>query len=249
MTLPGINQLVNNVYQKNNIHSKALQKNESKVKDGNEKRVAKDKDIYGESAKYVRAADSSKTAEAELDPVSGTSQKIELSDKAKEYLDKLRSKYSNMDIMINDNLSDSEISKRLNHSSKEYGVMIDIDTLEQMANDESVAAKYENVLDNAGNIFENMKNDLGDDAKYVKSISISIDKEGNTEYRSIIDNSLEKRPSYTKKVKDDDKKAVENKKKVSSSSLEEFIAKIKEAVAEIKSKSEKEQKTGFDASI
>lgn len=258
MALPGVNQFFTNAYQKMG----KIQKSKQNDKQTNQNKAENtSKNVYGKSAEYVKSKNEKDISKSKTDSISGTSQKVELSDKAKEYLQKLREKYTNMDIMVGDNLSNEEANRYLSQGKGEYNVMIDVETLEKMANDESVSAEYEGILDNAGNTFNTIKEELGEDAKYVKSIGISIDNKGNTSYFSIIDQSLQKRPENMKKDKDDHisraadknkenyKKSSENAVSVSSDSIKDLIDKIREAIENNKNRNNIEELPNFDISV
>ena len=138
-----------------------------------------------------------------------------LSDKAKAYLQTLRERYGNMDFIIADYSSEAEAQALLasGHGSQ-YNVLIDPETLEKMAEDEEIRAKYEDILNNAGKTFDAIKEELGEDADYVKQLGISVDSNGKVTYYSIIDESLKGSAERLKKQQETkkEKKAEEKKK-------------------------------------
>lgn len=67
------------------------------------------------------------------------SDRVNLSDKAQALLDEMKRKYSNMDFFVADYSSSEEASGIMSRGSKEYGVLLDPETLEAMAKDGSVS--------------------------------------------------------------------------------------------------------------
>lgn len=172
-----------------------------------------------------------------------------LSSKAKKLLEELKEKYSNMDFYVASYSSDEEARKYLNRGSKEYSVLIDPETLEAMANDADVRKQYEDVLAGAGGKFEEMREELGEDADQVKSFGISIDSKGNVSYFAELDKISESRQKQvesakSKRAEEKAKAAKEAKQEeakermeewksgntefVKADSMEELIAKIKD---------------------
>ncbi len=107
-----------------------------------------------------------------------------LSDAAKEYLEKLRSTYTNIEFSVANFSSDEEADDIISRTrtSKEFVALIDPDTLEKMAQDSEAAAKFEELLGNAGTEFEKITEGLGEDAKDIEKLSIIVDGEGNLSY-------------------------------------------------------------------
>lgn len=112
----------------------------------------------------------------------GIQEGIELSDEAKSLLSELRKKYGNMDIAVAVWSTDEEQDYYASKATKEYSVLINPEALEEMARDEEVRAKYESVLSGAGEQFDTLKEELGEDIDKVKGFSITIDKDGNVKY-------------------------------------------------------------------
>lgn len=183
----------------------------------------------------------------------GIQEGIQLSDAAKDLLAELREKYGNMDIAVAEWSTDEEQDYYASKSTKEYSVLINPELLEEMAADESVRAEYESVLSGAGEKFDTLKEELGEDADKIKSFSITMDKDGKISYavqllKDMTESSkAEKKENTSSKAQQErlEKKRAEKKKaekerleklekekqeteKVEADSIEELIAAIKE---------------------
>jgi len=177
----------------------------------------------------------------------GIQEGIQLSDAAKDLLAELREKYGNMDIAVAKWSTDDEQDYYASLSDKDYSVLINPELLEKMATDPAAREKYEAILSGAGEKFDTIKEELGDDADKIESFSITLDKDGNVSYavkllKDMQENSskadkkqqerLEEKRAERKKAEEDRVEKIEEKKreteKVEASSIEELIQKIKE---------------------
>lgn len=164
----------------------------------------------------------------------GESQRVELSDRAKKLLEKLKKTYKNMDFIIADYADDEEAAAYLARGSKEYSVLMDPETLEEMAADEKTEQKYTGILEEATGKLTDLKENLGDQKEEVKHIGVSIDKDGNVSYFAELEELGEKQKERIEKAKEN-RKAEEAKKgkaeakrtRVQASSVEELLEKIK----------------------
>lgn len=215
-------------------------------------------DISGESrqiknAGYSKPAMRVRKEEEQLKPLNekGVQEGVELSDAASSLLDRLKEKYGNMDFYIASTNSDDEAAYYLNQGSKEYSVLIDPETLEAMAEDEEVLAKYEDILNGTDEMFASIKDEIGEEnMDKIHSINITFGKDGKNSY--IIElfeemNSV-KRPDHgihkgNDKV-DKDKNKDKNKKpattRIKADTQEELIEKLRAKLAE---KTEEKKKT------
>lgn len=176
---------------------------------------------------------------------------VTLSKKAQKLLQELKEKYSNMDFFVASYSSNEEAQRYLRQGTKEYSVLIDPETLEAMAEEESVRKQYEDVLAGAGDRLAELKEQLGENADQVKHFGISLDKEGNVSYFAELDKISESREKQLEKAKE--KKAEEKKQEkkkdarrkekkeaeeakrerfVEADSIEELAEKIKAAIEE-----------------
>lgn len=173
----------------------------------------------------------------------GIQEGVELSDAAKKLLEELREKYTNMDIKVVNWSTDEEQEYYASTTSKEYSVLIAPEALEAMAADESVRAQYESVLDSAGEKYDTLKEELGDDFEQVRNFSITIDRDGKVSYALQLIKDFEERNSQRAKetaersketdleekiTEKQEKKKKEQLEKIEAESLEELIAAVRE---------------------
>lgn len=177
----------------------------------------------------------------------GVQEGIELSDAAKNLLAELREKYGNMDFAVAQWSTDEEQDYYAGLSDKDYSVLINPELLEKMATDPAAREEYEAIISGAGDKFDTLKEELGEDADKVKGFSITMDKDGSVSYAvkllkdmeesSRVDKKMEqerieeKRAEKKKAEKERQEKVVQKKQeteKVEASSIEELIKAIKE---------------------
>ena len=123
-----------------------------------------------------------------------------LSDKAKDYLAKLREKYGDYDFIIADDVNDP---KAMDQATKQYSVILRGDELERMANDEEYAAgvmeKVESAIDMTKRIEE--KGELGEGVHF-KRISITFDDDGNMKLFAELEKMSEQQKERMEKAKE-----------------------------------------------
>lgn len=212
-----------------------------------------DKDTYEYSgqtrdvkAGYSRPKATESSAYKALD-ANGVQEGIELSDAAKDLLAELREKYGDMEFSVAKWSSDEEQDYYAGLTDKAYSVLINPELLEKMATDPAAREEYEAIISGAGDKFDTLKEELGEDADKVKGFSVTMDKDGKVSYAvkllkdmeesSRVDKKTEqerleeKRAEKKKAEKERQEKVVEKKQeteKVEASSIEELIKKIKE---------------------
>lgn len=233
----------------------AAAKSNSKAEDNKQSSVDSDTYEYSGQARSVKAGyDKPKRTEQKTYKEIGSDgiqEGVKLSDAAKNLLKELQEKYTNMDIAVAEWSSDEEQDYYASKTSKDYSVLINPELLEEMAADESVREQYESVLSGAGEKFDTLTEELGEDADKVKGFSITIDKDGTVSYavRLLKDmeesNKAQKKNSTTKTQEEriEEKRAErkqaeeerqeriiekrEETEKISAGSIEELIAAIK----------------------
>lgn len=174
----------------------------------------------------------------------GIQEGIELSDDAKKLLAELKEKYADMDFSVVNWSSDEEQDYYASRTDKQYSVLIAPEALEAMAADEEVRARYEAVLDGAGENFEKIKEELGEeDAEQIHSFSITIDPNGKVSYAVQLlkdfakNNQVDKKEDAKEKQQERIEKKREEKKKDEKERLEKIEAdSIEELVSAIKQK-------------
>lgn len=107
---------------------------------------------------------------------------VELSEAAKNLLAELKEKYGDIDFFIAEFSNDEEAQYYHNQSTKKYSCVIDPKTLEEMAADEAVKEKYVGIIDTADEKFDQVKEELGEDADQIKRMGITVDKDGVVTY-------------------------------------------------------------------
>lgn len=162
-------------------------------------------------------------------------QTAELSEGAKKLLDELKEKYANMDFFVANYDSDEEAQDIMSHGTKEYSVLIEPETLEEMAASQEAYDKYTALIDEATEKFDDIREELGDDAQNIDRLSVVIDSDGNAKYfahlQQMSDRQRERIEAANEEKKAEADKKVENKPikrtTVSASSAGDLIAAIK----------------------
>ena len=211
-----------------------------------------DKDTYEYSgqtrdvkAGYGRPQRTESSGYKALD-ANGVQEGIELSDAAKNLLQELREKYGDMEFSVAQWSTDEEQDYYAGLTDKAYSVLINPELLEKMATDPAAREEYEAIISGAGDKFDTVKEELGEDAEKVKGFSVTMDKDGNVSYAvkllkdmeesSRVDKKTEqerieeKRADRKKAEKERQEKVVQKKQeseKVEASSIEELIKAIK----------------------
>lgn len=157
---------------------------------------------------------------------------VELSDNAKKLLEELKKTYGNMDFMVADYETEEEAASYLARGTKAYSVLIDPDTLEQMAADEEVKSQNLSKLEEATGKLSDMKEQLGEDGKEVVSLGVSFAADGSVSYFAELQKTNEKQMERIEKEQEEKKESVKKEEKekrthVSASSIEELMEKIK----------------------
>lgn len=179
---------------------------------------------------------------------------VELSKGAQDVLKQLQEKYGNTSFLVGSYETDEEAQSILsNHvTDKEYSVLIDPETLERMAKDQSEMDKVMGTLEDAFKSLSDIKDQLGDDASKVKSVGISIDKDGKVSFFAEMQKAsekqqkaLEERRAERKEKEKAEEKAAEKKKesqeqshRIFADSIEDLLAKIHDYSADKTGKEE-----------
>lgn len=152
---------------------------------------------------------------------------VNLSDKAKEYYNKLKEKFHGMDFILVSNDMKSEVAK--NYSA--YGnanrqvVLIDEAKLERMATDEAYRKKYEGIIGSSVEKMNAAKNSLVSAGAVVKNFGMSVAEDGTTSFFATIQKDA--------KASNDALKARQAKKKEANKAAKKKAeAKAKEKKAE-----------------
>lgn len=139
---------------------------------------------------------------------------VRLSSRAKKLLEELQRRYKNMDFMVADYETDEEAAGYLNRGTKEYSVLIEPETLEEMAADADVKEKYIGKLEEATKQLTDMKGQLGEDGSEVTRMGISIDKDGSVSFFAELEKMGDKQRERIEKSREEKKeeRALQEKK-------------------------------------
>lgn len=143
----------------------------------------------------------------------GRNTNVQLSQSARKLLEQLKKMYSNMDFMVADYETEEEAQGYLSRGTKEYSVLIDPETLEEMAADEDVKNKYLGVLEDATAKFSDLQEELGEDGNEVVRLGVSIDNNGNVSYFAELEKMGEAQRERIEKAKEEKQQEKAEEKK------------------------------------
>ncbi|MGN1181164.1 MAG: DUF6033 family protein [Suilimivivens sp.] len=145
---------------------------------------------------------------------------VKLSDEAKNYYDKLKSKFHGMDFI----LVSKDMKSQVAANAVSYGnamkpvVLIDEEKLERMATDESFRKKYEGIIAMSQTKLQETKNSLVSTGANVKNFGMSIASDGRASFFVTVEKAnaaqikaLKKRQAEKKAEKAKEKKQAEKK--------------------------------------
>lgn len=145
---------------------------------------------------------------------------VQLSDKAKDYYNQLKSKFGNMQFIA----VSGDMKEKVKANAAAYGnssktvVLIDEAKLEQMADDESFRKKYEGIISMSRSQMESAKNSLASSGASIKNFGMSVNSDGTTSFFATLEKSssdqakrIEKKQAEKKAAKAKEKKIAEKK--------------------------------------
>lgn len=141
---------------------------------------------------------------------------VELSDEAKSYYDKLKSKFHGMDFI----LVSKDMKSQAAANAASYGnamkpvVLIDEEKLERMATDESFRKKYEGIIAMSQTKLQEAKNSLVSTGANVKNFGMSVGSDGRASFFAAVEKANKTQTEALKKRQAEKKaeKAKEKKK-------------------------------------
>ena len=141
---------------------------------------------------------------------------VKLSDKAADYLDKLKSKFHNMAFIT----VSKDMKAQVQQNAASYGnankmvVLIDEEKLERMATDETYRKKYEGIIAMSQSKIDAAKNSLKSAGAIIKNIGMSVDSNGKESFFATVEksNDLQKKQIEKKAAEKKAQKAKEKKK-------------------------------------
>lgn len=176
-----------------------------------------------------------------------------LSDKANEYYEELKKKYSDMDFVLVSE-DKKEQAQTIAGSFKNSGrtlVLINEDKIEKMAADENYRKKYEDIIGNAQKQIPELEKSLGASQANVKSFGIQVNDNGTVSFFATVSKSFESQRARI--AKHAEEKKVEEKasrKKAAKQELEERLNNhgTRNADGTLKMHDENEESVTFTAS-
>lgn len=172
---------------------------------------------------------------------------VKLSDKAKDYYNKLKAKFGNMEFIA----VSKDMKEQVKANAAAYGnankmvVLIDDEKIERMANDESFRKKYEGIIAMSQSQAAGLKNSLASSGATVKNFGMSVNSDGTTSFFATLEKSsadqakrIEKKQAEKKAAKAKEKK--ETEKKAKEKRLEEAKEEKKAEEAKKEEKTAKE---------
>ena len=181
------------------------------------------KNNYGNAVKERKERENTRTGRREN--AGSDNNQVKLSRGAQKLLEELRKTYSNMDFMVADYETEEEAQSYLSRGTKEYSVLIDPETLEEMASDSKVKEKYMGILEDATGKLSSLKEQLKEEGKEdtIVHFGVSIDKDGTVSYFAELEKMSEKQRERIAKAREEwAEEQAENKR--TGRRKEDFIA-------------------------
>ena len=180
-----------------------------------------------------------------------------LSETASSYYEELKSKYNDVEFVLVDdaNVATAKEQSANINTNKSMIVLISEDEVEQMATDESIRKKNEQLITDAKAQMPDLINQLKESGTEVKSFGMEFNDDGTASYFAVVDKSMaaqkerienkveEKRAekkadakeAATEKTENNRTGRKENLTTITASSMEELIRKIKDTMYMAKS--------------
>ncbi len=175
---------------------------------------------------------------------------VQLSDKAADYLDKLKSKFHNMEFIT----VSKDMKAGVQQNAAAYGnankmvVLIDEEKLERMATDESYRKKYEGIITMSQSKMAAAKNSLASTGASVKNFGMSVDASGKESFFATVEKSQDLRKKrIEKKAAAKKEQKIKDKKKAEKKAREERIQKARDKKAEKADADDKEEEKAVSA--
>lgn len=178
--------------------------------------------FYGSAVKNKASKETEKTSKT--DKAEKKNSTVQLSSQAKKLLDELKKKYSNMDFIVADYENDEEAASYLSRGTKEFSVLIDPETLEEMASDEEAKAKYTGILEDSVGQLKDMADKLGDKKDEVTHLGVSIGKDGSTSYFADLEKMGERQKEWIEKSRENRKEEKAAKEKTAQEKKAQELA-------------------------
>ena len=160
---------------------------------------------------------------------------VQLSDKAKDYLGKLQSKFHGMEFIT----VSKDMKAQVQQNAAAYGnankmvVLIDEEKLERMATDESFRKKYEGIIASSQAKMMQAKMGLSSSGSNVKNFGMSVDSNGKESFFATVGKSQDlQKKRIEKKAAEKKEQKIKEKKKAEKKAQEDRINKAKDSKSE-----------------
>ena len=160
---------------------------------------------------------------------------VQLSDKAKDYLSTLQSKFHGMEFIT----VSKDMKAQVQQNAAAYGnankmvVLIDEEKLERMATDEAFRKKYEGIIASSQSKMLQAKMGLSSSGAGIKNFGMSVDSNGNESFFATVGKSQElQKKRIEKKAAEKKQQKIKEKREAAKKAQEERINKAKESKAE-----------------
>jgi len=160
---------------------------------------------------------------------------VQLSDKAKDYLGKLQSKFHGMEFIT----VSKDMKAQVQQNAAAYGnankmvVLIDEEKLERMATDESFRKKYEGIIASSQSKMMQAKMGLSSSGSNIKNFGMSVDSNGNESFFATVSKSQDyQKKLMEKKAAAKKEQKIKEKRKAEKKAQEDRINKAKENKAD-----------------
>ena len=156
---------------------------------------------------------------------------VQLSDTAKDYYDKLKSKFHNMEFIA----VSKDMKAQVQQNAAAYGnakkmvVLIDEEKLERMATDEAYRKKYEGIIAMSQSKITAAKNSFAGSGANIKNFGMSVDADGKENFFATVGKSQDiQKKRIEKKAAEKKEQKVKEKKKAEKKEKEERIQKLRD---------------------
>ncbi len=160
---------------------------------------------------------------------------VQLSDTAKNYLDKLKSKFHGMEFIT----VSKDMKAQVQQNAAAYGnankmvVLIDEEKLERMATDESFRKKYEGIIASSQSKMMQAKMGLSSSGSNIKNFGMSVDSNGKESFFATVGKSQDlQKKRMEKKAAEKKEQKIKEKKIAEKKAREERINKARDDKAE-----------------
>lgn len=144
-----------------------------------------------------------------------------LSERAQSLLKELQAKYRDTDFIIADYGSDEEANRLLSGAKKEFGVLIDPETLEKMASDESVRAQYEGYIDESRSQLSAVTEQLSEKGASVHTLSVTVSGDGTMSFFAELEEMSKQRSERMEEAREKAKEEAKLEEKKEAKKAEE----------------------------